>query len=95
MASSCWRSSRCTCRSAWQERRSELEPPSPGEPQLCWFVREAWPSPVTGTRYTEGVLRAGETLTLTSQTDGLVIFGDGIEPDRLAAIAHLGRTLPP
>lgn len=71
------------CRSAWQERRSQLQLPDPVDPQLCWFVREAWPSPVTGTRYTEGVLSAGETLTLTSQTDGLVVFGDGIESDRI------------
>lgn len=59
--------------------------PAPAEPQLAWFVREAWPSPVTGTHLTEGVLEAGEELTVTVASDRLVVFGDGMESDRLTA----------
>ncbi len=71
------------CRSIWLERRSELLLPSPWERRLAWFVREAWPSPATGTEYTEGTLAPGEELVITAETDGLVVFGDGIETDRL------------
>ncbi|WP_433164751.1 hypothetical protein [Kribbella sp. CA-247076] len=72
------------CRSAWQERRSPLSLPAPTDPTLCWFVREAWPSPATGTANTEGLLKAPDTLTITAESD-LVIFGDGIESDTLTA----------
>ena len=34
-------------------------------------------------RCTEGLLTAGETLTITAESD-LVVFGDGIESDTLA-----------
>ena len=71
------------CRSAWQERRSPLGLPAPTDPMLCWFVREAWPSPATGTDNTEGLLKAPDSLTITAESD-LVVFGDGIESDTLA-----------
>jgi NAD kinase len=70
------------CRSAWQERGSLLRLPSPAEPALCWFVREAWPSPATGTSCTEGLLTAADHLVVTAEAD-LVVFGDGIESDSL------------
>lgn len=71
-------------RSAWQERRSALTLPDPTAPELCWFVREAWPSPATGTELTEGSIAHGETLTVLAETDQLVCFGDGIEADALS-----------
>lgn len=70
------------CRSAWLERRSRLALPGPADRELCWFVREAWPSPATGTRLTEGLLTDGQVLTVTAESD-LVVFGDGIETDQL------------
>lgn len=70
-------------RSAWQERQSPLELPGVTDAGLCWFVREAWPSPGTGTELTEGWLGEGEALTLVAETDQLVCFGDGIEHDSL------------
>ncbi|GAA3327776.1 hypothetical protein [Paeniglutamicibacter sulfureus] len=59
--------------------------PAPTDPRLAWFVREAWPSPITGTSLTEGVLEANEPLRLTVASDQLVVFGDGMEQDRLTA----------
>jgi len=71
-------------RSAWQERQSALTLPDPTQPSLCWFVREAWPSPATGTELTEGSIAPGETLTVLAETDQLVCFGDGVEADSLS-----------
>ncbi|GGY36724.1 hypothetical protein [Streptomyces omiyaensis] len=70
-------------RSLWQQRSSALALPSPTEPRLAWFVREAWPSPTTGTSRVEGVLGAEEGLRLTVESDRLVAFGDGVESDTL------------
>ena len=67
------------------ERHSSLAMPAPEEPRLVYFVREPWPGAGTATQLTEGSLGAGEALGLTSELgDGGVVFGDGIEADRLA-----------
>lgn len=71
------------CASLAHDRAHPVPPPGPTEDTLCWYVREAWPSPATGVGRTEGVLPAGATLTLTAESDRLVVFADGIEPDRL------------
>ena len=78
------------CRSAWLERQSRLVLPAPDERRLLWFVREAWPSPATGTELTQGEL-TDASLEIDIESDGLVAFGDGMEEDRL--ILTWGQTL--
>ncbi|MEV6200658.1 hypothetical protein AB0M64_11825 [Streptomyces sp. NPDC051771] len=70
-------------RSLWQQRSSGLALPGPAEPRLAWFVREAWPSPTTGTSRVEGLIGPGQRLRLTVESDRLVAFGDGVESDAL------------
>ncbi|MGW1409901.1 hypothetical protein [Streptomyces sp. NPDC002403] len=70
-------------RSLWQERRSDLRLPAPTDPHLLWFVREAWPSPATGTSLVAGELGRGQGLRLTVESDRVVVFGDGMETDAL------------
>ncbi len=68
----------CAC------RRNPAELPAPDADALCFFVREPYPSPDTGTSLTDGRIDNGLQLTVVSEMneDG-VIFGDGIEADRV------------
>ncbi|MFI5761914.1 hypothetical protein ACIA8F_13340 [Streptomyces sp. NPDC051563] len=70
-------------RSLWQERGSSAGLPAPCERRLLWFVREAWPSPATGTTRVAGELGWGQGLQLTVESDRIVVFGDGMESDAL------------
>ncbi len=62
----CWRATGTGAtgwlRSAWQERHEPAHPPAaPTSSELCWFVREAWPSPATGARsHRAGPIAAGD-----------------------------------
>jgi hypothetical protein len=70
-------------RSVWQERGGALPLPGPTESRLLWFVREAWPSPATGTSLVAGELTASGGLRVTVESERLVAFGDGMETDAL------------
>jgi NAD kinase len=72
-------------RSIHLERRSDLRLPGPDEQRLVFFVREAFPGSGFATEITEGELVTGSTLQITSMmNDGGVLFGDGIENDRIS-----------
>ncbi|MGW4276029.1 hypothetical protein ACWEGQ_27570 [Streptomyces seoulensis] len=70
-------------RSLWLERASTVPMPAPCDRRLLWFVREAWPSPATGTSRVGGELGRGQALRLTVESDRVVVFGDGMEADAL------------
>ncbi|SCE86323.1 hypothetical protein [Micromonospora mirobrigensis] len=72
------------CASIARDRPGAPPPPAPGEEALCWYVREAWPSPVTGATLTAGRLGGSDRLELVAESDGLVAFADGLEADRLS-----------
>lgn len=78
-------------RSIATERHYTAPMPKPDELRLVFFVREAWPSIHTGTDYTAGQLDEGQVLSITSRMDGGVVFGDGIESDRIEL--DWGRTV--
>jgi NAD kinase len=66
-----------------RERQHPLPLPRPADALLCWAVREAWPSPATGTDLVQGTIVAGQRLTVTAESDQLVVFGDGMEQDAI------------
>ena len=72
------------CASITRQRADSPDLPAPEEPALCWFVREAWPSPATGVALTSGRLAEGEALVLTSEGERAVVFADGVETDHLS-----------
>lgn len=78
-----------------KERRSPLALPTPETRGLGWFVREAWPSPTTGADLTEGVLEGDQALKVLVRSDSLVIFGDGMESDRIQLAWGQTVTLTP
>jgi hypothetical protein len=68
-----------------RERPAPPPLPAPTEHALAFFVREAFPSVLTDASLTAGLLGAGESLGVVSEmSEGGVLFGDGIEDDRLA-----------
>lgn len=71
------------CASVAHDRGAVDVLPGPGSADLCWFVREAWPSPGTGVTLTAGRLGEGQHLELTCESDRLVVFADGLEQDHL------------
>jgi hypothetical protein len=71
------------CASIARQRADSPDLPGPEEPALCWFVREAWPSPATGVALTSGRLVAGDALEVTSEGERGVVFADGVETDHL------------
>ncbi len=68
-----------------RERAQAPALPAAADGWLAWFVREAWPSPATGTTLTAGRLAGEQRLTLVVESDVLTVFGDGLEHDRLMA----------
>ncbi|MEV4598009.1 hypothetical protein AB0K15_11440 [Amycolatopsis sp. NPDC049253] len=82
------------CRSVWQERHSPLRLPAVDERRLVWFVREAWPSPTTGTSLTEGELTTS-ALTVDVESDHLTAFGDGLENDAVTVTRGQSVTFAP
>lgn len=73
------------CASIQRASAPGLPLPAPAEAELAWFVREPWPSPTTGVSLTAGRLSEGDALELVVGSPSLVVFGDGIETDRLVA----------
>jgi NAD kinase len=65
-------------------RSHPLVLPEPEDRALAFFVREAFPSVATGTDVVQGTVANQERLEVVSRMNsGGVIFGDGIESDRI------------
>ncbi len=67
------------------DRGTPVPLPAPDDPALAWFAREAWPSPVTRTSLTAGLLDGDGQVAVVVESSELVVFGDGQESDRLVA----------
>ena len=66
------------------ERAHPLQLPKPTDGALALFVREPFPSISTGTSLDGGLVDGQGQLEIVSEMDdGGVVFGDGIEDDRL------------
>ncbi len=79
--------------------QSTLDLPRPTDHALAFFVREPFPSRSSSTTIREGRLVTGDGLEILSQMNaGGVIFGDGIEGDRLdfswGRVARIGIAEP-
>jgi len=72
------------CASISRQRADAPSLPAPDEAALCWFVREAWPSPATGVTLTSGRLGRDERIEFTSEGEQAVVFADGVEADHLS-----------
>jgi hypothetical protein len=71
-------------RSINQERNGVLRLPTPEERRLAYFVREAFPGSGFATSLTYGYVEHGASVRVISEMNaGGVIFGDGIEDDRM------------
>ena len=70
-------------RSIRTERASTLATPGPTDAALTLFVREAWPSIGTGAELTEALIESAPAEVVSRMEEGGVLFGDGIESDRL------------
>jgi len=71
-------------RSINQERNAVLRLPTPEERRLAYFVREAFPGSGFATSTTYGYVEHGASVRVISEMNaGGVIFGDGIEVDRM------------
>jgi len=67
-----------------RERGRNFHLPSPSDSTLAFFIREAWQSRWSQANLTEGCIHDHQFIEIVSEMDGGgVIFGDGIEEDRL------------
>lgn len=69
-------------RSIHASRRCDFALPTPTAPELAYFARETFPSPTSSCDLSEALVQ--HEVTVTSQMEsGGVIFGDGLEADRI------------
>ena len=72
-------------RSIDRDRGNAIALPAPADRRLAYFVREAFPGSGFAVDHTGGVLEESNHLIVRSEmNDGGVVFGDGIEDDRVA-----------